>query len=223
MNIRSITIVMWSTVYTVACGGEAQSSGDDDVYACRHDVCILPGDSPCKSVAECGSGSTAALCCFGGREQSQTLRGVNESRVACINGVCNPTSPCVATSNCAPSWGAAPGLCVETESIVPGDSDETTFATRRVEEVCAYHVCRSDTECHTSRCPYGDGCPRNGCVGFSRSIVRSLGAQGEPPAGTRYEICLGQCLRNPETWLDRPCTPGAITILEEPATPTAGR
>jgi hypothetical protein len=71
--------------------------------------------------------------------------------------------------------------------------------------------CRADDEC-----PAGYV-----CAPIALLSAVSTGKRGEPTRGTNYTFCRSGCY--PAVEYERPCTPGAITILEEPTTPTAGR
>lgn len=90
------------------------------------------------------------------------------------------------------------------------------------------------TMCSTNMCVSSKKCT---CVGFSERVIVSLGSENEPPQGVRYRYCAGHCWYSPDYMAvvlgfaepnetppvegSTPCTPGAITILEEPATPAA--
>ena len=89
-------------------------------------------------------------------------------------------------------------------------------------------VCTSDDNC-LAWSP-GVGSTEKACRRLANAVLISTGLPGEPSKGTRYLSCVGECeikppyaVDFPPLFVDAPCTPGAITILEEPATPTAGR
>lgn len=229
-----VPLVVWATC------DSSMTQGDNSLPLCAGGECIQSQQQCDGNVRDCAGGRVVA-CCFSD-EPLEGVRQVPETLLACVAGACLPTRRCADNPTCEREYlHERPGFCLAAEALDPrrippeptgncrlescGDqectvcsADETSgldwLASLPVEDttVCGYGLCRDSTECGVV-----------GCRFYQRYVVHSLGHAGEPPKGTVYEACLGECdYLNPGSEYELPCTPGAITILEEPATPTAG-
>jgi len=142
--------------------------------------------------------------------------------------------------------------CAELQQRISPNSDIALGQLRCVERALRYvdthsdgvggvcmQVCSADSDC-IDFAP-GISASDKACRRLAETTLISAGAPGEPARGIRYKKCAGECVLStelsvkdgdatiampgvfPPLFAETPCTPGAITILEEPATPTAGR
>jgi hypothetical protein len=190
------------------------SSSDGSTYLCEYSFwkCQSNGDcvNPCLAQYAPRSLKKATWC---------TATGFCE-----VAPVCKIADRCSAVldEDAEYVFGPASLMRCEEKAAVTSDPDKSPTA-----HICA-QACGSDADCDVWSALGGRF---RGCRSFASRVFVSQGGSGEPVVGAKYARCVGTCLSwdwsevdfEPARFIDVPCTPGAITILEEPTTPTAGR
>jgi hypothetical protein len=183
----------------------------------------------CSSPDECGPGVPFGIDAGAARDWRICMFGECSTV-----GACDPTTGRPATEGLSQYANCVlEGLPVfsgsETSGVAPGYV--VPFRSCTVDEYAVFVGGKYSLENYGVDVPILAPSPsepgeRYYCREVRERIFVSTGADfaGAPPAGTRYSRCSGfMGYRERPANEEVPCTPGAITILEEPATPTAGR